>query len=103
MKYKILTIALFFAVSASALAQYDYPRKERSQAGARDSRWEGSVILAFQTGLDKSYEGGSEISIDSTAGWGLSFAWNWTDNWNVSYRFLSTSPGYTALVVPEDA
>lgn len=98
-----LSLFLLLMISSSALAQYDYPRKERQQVGARDSRWEGSVILAFQTGLDESYEGGSEISIDSTAGWGLSFAWNWTDNWNVSYRFLSTSPKYTALVVPQEA
>ncbi len=95
-------IALLIISSSSVLAQYDNPRKERSQAGSRDGRWEGSVILAFQNGLDKSYEGGSELSIDSATGWGVSFAWNWTDQWNLSYRLVSASPNYTALVVPED-
>jgi opacity protein-like surface antigen len=95
-------MALLLLTSVSVLAQYDHPRKERSQAGSRDGRWEGSVILAFQTGLDEAYEGGSALEVDSTAGWGVSFAWNWTDQWNLSYRLLSTSPKYTALVVPED-
>ena len=95
-------IALLILISFSVLAQYDHPRKKQSQAGSRDGRWEGSVILAFQTGLDQSYEGGSELSVDSTMGWGLSFAWNWTDKWNLSYRYQSTKPDYTALVVPEE-
>ena len=94
--------ALLLLGSASVLAQYDNPRREASQSGSRDGRWEGSVILAFQTGLDQSYEGGSELNVDSTAGWGISVAWNWTDNWNLSYRLLSASPNYSALVVPED-
>ncbi len=100
---RISLVALLIIVSSSVLAQYDHPRKKPSDAGSRDGRWEGSVILAYQTGIDKSYEGGSELSVDSTAGWGLSFAWNWTEKWNLSYRFLSTSPSYTALIVPEDS
>lgn len=96
-------IVLLILISSSVLAQYDHSRKKQSKAGSRDGRWEGSVILAYQTGLDQSYEGGSELSVDSTMGWGLSFAWNWTDKWNLSYRYQSTSPNYTALVVPEDS
>ena len=95
-------IALLILISSSVLAQYDHPRKKLSKAGSRDGRWEGSVILAFQTGLDQSYEGGSELSVDSTMGWGLSFAWNWTEKWNLSYRYQSTNPNYTALIVPEE-
>jgi opacity protein-like surface antigen len=101
---RIALIALLVLTSSTVLAQYDHPRKGRSQAesGSRDGRFEGSVILAFQTGLDQSHEGGSELSIDSTVGWGVSFAWNWTDKWNLSYRLVATSPDYTALIVPED-
>lgn len=95
-------IALLIMFSSSVLAQYDHPRKDRSKAGARDGRWEGSVILAYQNGLDESYDGGSELSIDSATGWGISVAWNWTDNWNLSYRLVRTRPQYTALVVPEN-
>ena len=99
---RVALIAILIITSTSVLAQYDHPRKQRSQAGSRDGRWEGSVILAFQTGLDPTYTGGSALQIDSTAGWGFSFAWNWTDKWNLSYRLVSTSPKYTALIVPED-
>ena len=49
---RIALIALLVFTSTTILAQYDHPRKERSQAGSRDGRWEASVILAFQTGLD---------------------------------------------------
>jgi opacity protein-like surface antigen len=95
-------IALLLITSTSVLAQYDHPRKERSQTDSRDGRWEGSVILAFQTGLDEAYQNGSALSVDSTAGWGVSFAWNWTEHWNLAYRLVSTSPKYTALIVPEE-
>jgi len=95
-------IALLIIMSSSVLAQYDHPREKPSKSGSRDGRWEGSVILAYQTGLSQSNEGGSEIDVNSTMGWGLSFAWNWTEKMNLSYRFVSTSPKYTALVVPED-
>jgi len=88
--------------SFSVLAQYDHPREKTSESGSRDGRWEGSVILAYQTGLDQSGEGGSSIEVDSTAGWGISFGWNWTEKMNLSYRYLSSSPKYTATIVPED-
>ena len=99
---RISFFALLIVISSSVMAQYDHPRKKLSKSGSRDGRWEGSVILAYQTGEDQSYEGGSELNVDSTMGWGLSFAWNMTDKWNFSYRYLSTSPDYQALVVPED-
>jgi opacity protein-like surface antigen len=99
---RISLIALLTVTSCSVFAQYDHPRKEQSQASSRDGRFEGSVILAYQNGIKKSNEGGSEVDVDSTAGWGISFAWNWTEKWNVSYRLISTSPKYSALIVPED-
>jgi len=95
-------IALLIIISTSVLAQYDHPRKKKAETGSRDGRWEGSVILAYQTGLDQSYEGGAELSVNSTVGWGFSFGWNWTERLNLSYRFLSTSPKYSATIVQED-
>ncbi len=99
---RISLIALLLISSTSVFAQYDHPRKEQTQAGSREGRWEGSVILAYQNGLQQSNEGGSEIDVDSAAGWGISAAWNWTDRLSLSYRLLSTSPNYTATIVPED-
>jgi opacity protein-like surface antigen len=101
---RISLLALLITVSTSVFAQYDHPRKkEHVQSSEREGRWEGSVILAYQNGLTQSNEGGSKIDVDSSTGWGLSAAWNWTGNWNLSYRFLSIQPNYTATIVPEDS
>lgn len=100
---RISLLALLIVVSTSVFAQYDHPRKkERVKTSEREDRWEGSVILAYQTGLNKSNEGGSSLDINSSASWGLSAAWNWTGNWNLSYRFMLDKPGYTAIYVPDD-
>ena len=99
---RFVVIALLLVFSSSVLAQYDNPRKKRSEAGSRDGRWEGSVILAMQSGLDESLEGGSELSIDSAFAWGFTAGWNWTEKLNVQFRLVSSSPKYTALIIPED-
>jgi len=89
--------------SSVVLAQYDHPRKkERSDFGSRDGRFEASVILAYQTGTSESFEGGSSLDIDSSAGWGVSFGWNWTSRLHLSYRLLANKPKYIANIVPED-
>lgn len=95
-------IVLLVLSSTAVLAQYDNQKKERAKFGSRDGRFEASVILAYQTGIDESSEGGSSLDIDTTTGWGVSFGWNWTAKLNLQYRLLSTSPRYTAVVVPED-
>ena len=99
---RVVLFVLLFAFSSTVLAQYDNPRKKRSAAGSRDTRFETSVILAYQNGLDETSEGGSALDVDSTLGWGVNIGWNWTAKWNLAYRFVSTSPKYFALIVPED-
>jgi len=98
---RVLLIAILIFTSFSVLAQYDHPRKQPSKSDSRDNRWEGSVILAYQTGVDNSYENGSAIDVDSALGWGIGFGWNWTDKLNLAYRYQSTNPDYKAVVVPE--
>ncbi len=99
---RFLLVILLMLTSTAVLAQYDNRQKERSKFGSRDGRFEASVILALQTGQDVSSEGGSSLDIDSATGWGISFGWNWTANLNLQYRLLSTSPNYSAVVVPEN-
>ena len=99
---RVVLFVLLVAFSSTVLAQYDNPRKKRSAAGSRDTRFETSVILAYQNGLDETSEGGSALDVDSTMGWGVNIGWNWTAKWNLAYRFVSTSPKYTATIVPED-
>jgi len=99
---RLALITLLIAISSAVLAQYDNQKKERSAAGSRDTRFEASVILAYQNSLEEASEGGSSIDVDSTLGWGFSIGWNWTAKWNLAYRLLSTEPDYLATVVPED-
>jgi len=99
---RVVLFVLLVAFSSAVLAQYDNPRKKRSTAGSRDTRFETSVILAMQTGIDETSEGGSALDIDSTAGWGINIGWNWTAKWNFSYRFLMTKPSYLATLILED-
>lgn len=93
---------LLITTSFSVLAQYDNPKRERSKFGSRDGRFEASAVLSFQNGTDDQSEGGSSLDIDSDLGWGVSFGWNWTPKWNLSYRLVSNSPNYVAVIVPED-
>jgi len=103
MSKRISLIVLLIITSSTAFAQYDNQRKkERSNFGSRDGRFETSVILAYQTGSDISSQGGSSLEIDSSAGWGVGFGWNWTARLNLSYRLLANKPSYVADIVPED-
>ena len=99
---RFFLVFFLMLTSTAVLAQYDNRQKERSKFGSRDGRFEAGVILAYQTGIDESYEGGSSLDIDSSTGWGISFGWNWTARLNLQYRLLSTSPKYFAVAVPED-
>ena len=99
-RVSLIILLLFF--SSAVLAQYDNQKKERSKFGSRDGRFEASVLLAYQNGTDESSEGGSSLAIDSSAGWGVSFGWNWTAKLNLSYRLMANQPKYVAVIVPED-
>jgi len=100
----LILIAFLIVTSSTVLAQYDNQKSQRSPsaAGSRDTRFEASVILAYQNGLEESSEGDSAIDVDSKIGWGISVGWNWTAKWNLSYRLMSTEPKYLATVVPDD-
>jgi len=93
---------LLVAFSSTVFAQYDKPRKKQSAAGSRDTRFETSVILAYQKGAGLQGEQGSSIDVDDKVGWGVNIGWNWTENWNLAYRFISTSPRYDAVIVPDE-
>ncbi len=99
---RVAMIALLIVTSSTVLAQYDHQRKERSPSGSRDTRFEASVILNYQNGIEESTEGGASLDVDSQVGWGFSVGWNWTSHWNLAYRLLSAEPDYVAVITPED-
>jgi opacity protein-like surface antigen len=96
-------IVLLLLVAASSSLQAQRFNQQREFAGLRDGTWEASLLLGSQDGLEVSGENGSSVDIDSKLGWGLAFGWNWTPNWNFSYRFMLAKPDYTAVIVPEDS
>lgn len=101
-RFLILMLLLLF--SASVLAQYDHPRKKdrKRDVDARDGRFEATLVLPYQNSVSVSGEEGSGIDVDSSMGWGFSLGWNWTENVNLSYKFMTNKPDYVATLIPDD-
>lgn len=103
---QIVYLLLLTMASTVAVAQYDNQKKASDSVdypGHRKGQFESSVVMGFQNGADKIFDGGSQLDVDGDLGWGFSLGWNWTQNLNVSYRLLFTEPDYMATIVPEDA
>jgi opacity protein-like surface antigen len=101
---QIAYLLLLSTVSTTVLAQYDNQRQDYGEepSGPRDGQFESSVIVGFQNGADKIFDGGAQLDVDGEFGWGFSLGWNWTKNLNLSYRLLFTEPDYRATIVLED-
>ncbi len=97
---RLILLILLIALSSSVFAQRF--NKKSSSYGVRTSRFEASVLLPYQNSTSKNFNGGSELKIDSKAGWGIGIGWNWTAKWNLAYKLTVTKPGYSATIVPED-
>jgi len=98
---RLVVLAVLITLSSSVFAQR-FNKKQYSSYGARDHRAEASFLALYQNGLDKDFEGGSSLDIDSNVGWGITLGWNWTAKWNLAYKLTVTKPGYSATIVPED-
>ena len=102
---QITYFLLLTMLSTVVWAQYDNPRgrsDSEEYPGYRQGEFESSVIVGFQNGADKIFDGGAQLDVDGELGWGFSLGWNWTQNLNLSYRLLFTEPDYQATVVLED-
>lgn len=97
---RLIVLLLLLAASSSLQAQRF--NQQRDYSGLRDGAWEASLLIGNQGSLDVTGENGSSVDIDSELAWGLTFGWNWTPQWNFSYRFMLAKPDYTAVIVPED-
>ena len=103
----ILVILMLFSVSI--LAQYDHPRKkDRSRTidsrtiDSRNGRFEAALVLPYQNSVSASDEEGSAVDVDSSMGWGFSLGWNWTEQVNLSYKYMMNKPKYEATFIPDD-
>ncbi len=95
----LILLALIF-LSTSVHAQRFNQNKIRD--GMRNGNWEAGLLLQYQNSFGDDFENGAAIDIDSSAGFGFKVGWNWTQKWNLSYRFSLNKPDYTAIIVPED-
>lgn len=101
---RVFIFLMLMLCSASVLAQYDHPRKKDRvrNSDSRDGRYEAGIVVPYQLGADVSGEQGSSLDIQSAIGFGFSLGWNWTENVNLSYRFMMTKPKYEATLIPDD-
>jgi opacity protein-like surface antigen len=76
--------------------------KKTAYTNDREGRWEVSALMFSQGSASQSFGDGSALEVDSKLGWGLGFAWNWTQKWHLSWKIGMVQPNYTAHIVPED-
>ena len=97
---RLIFLIVLIALSTSVCAQRF--NKKSTDRAARDSRWEASLLVAYQNSTGMGSEGGSSLDIDSKAGWGLTVGWNWTSKWNLAYKLTVVNPDYSAFLVPDE-
>ncbi len=91
MKRVIILIAAL-ALSSTAVAQQN----------TRNQMWEFDLLLGNMDGDVLSGENGSEIDIDSTAIYGLAFAYNFNSHFALGGELSWGSPDYDAVIIPDD-
>jgi len=101
MTMKRLIILLALLILSTSVHAQRFNKKNTNDA-IRYETWEVSLLMQNQTSTDAEGEQGSSLEIDSGWGWGFGIGYNWTENWNLSYRFSLNKPDYTATIVPED-
>lgn len=101
---RFLILVLLMLFSVSVLAQYDHPRKKdrKRDVDSRDGRFEVALVLPYQNSVSAAGEEGSAIEVDSSVGWGFNLGWNWTENINLSYKYMMNKPDYVATLIPDD-
>jgi opacity protein-like surface antigen len=97
---RLVVLLVLLALSTSLHAQRF--NQKREYEGLRDGTWEATLLLGSQGGLGLGGENGSAVDFDSELAWGFSVGWNWTEKWNLSWRFMLAKPDYTATIVSED-
>jgi len=97
---RLFFLLVLITLSSTVFAQRF--NKQTSNYGVRDSRFEASILLNYQSSTSKNFDEGSALEIDSKAGWGITLGWNLTAKWNLAYKLAVSKPDYSATIVPED-
>jgi opacity protein-like surface antigen len=93
----LLFAALGSAYSGGAAAQF-YSSGSSGRAGSWE--WWGEARFIFSK--DLSFEGGTTISTDDDAGFGLGFGYNIDEHWLASFEFQYNEINYKATIASAD-
>jgi len=97
---RLILLLVLIVMSSTAYAQRF--NKKPEYTNDREGRWEVSALMFSEGSTSQSFQDGSAIDVDSKLGWGLTFAWNWTQKWHLSWKIGMVQPDYMVRLVPED-
>jgi len=97
---RLIIVLVLITLSSSVFAQRF--NKKNTEYGARDNRFEASILAAYQNSTGKDSDEGSSLEIDKSWGWGITIGYNWTSKINTAYKLTVMKPDYTATIIPED-
>lgn len=94
MARRIMLLLLVLVVSAgSALAE--------NKPTNRDKTWDFTIQTRYASSQSHTGAGGSSAELEADLGWGLGFAYNFKETFNVGFAMTWRNTNYTATVVPE--
>jgi len=73
----------------------------QGNTGRRADTWEWSVSGVFQESKGSNGQGGSSLDVNSTTGFGINLAYNYTSKLALGGDFEFIRPRYTAVIVDE--
>jgi len=94
----LIILMILLSITSTVFAQ----RFNQAPSYLRSNKWEATVLMSFQNEFSLQGEGGSSLDIDSTSGFGVNVGFNFSTYLTVGYKFMTSSPNYTAIFVPED-
>jgi opacity protein-like surface antigen len=91
---RIMLLLLVLVVSAGSVMAENGPTN-------RDKTWDFTIQTRYAGEQVHNGDGGSTATLESDLGWGLGFAYNLNENFNVGFAMTWKNANYTATVVPE--
>lgn len=96
MARRIMLVLLVLLVSAGSALAENGPTN-------RDKTWDFTIQTRYSSSQNHTGEGGSSAELESDLGWGLGFAYNIQENFNIGFAMTWKNANYTATYVPEVA
>ena len=91
---RIMLLLLVLIVSAGSALAENGPTN-------RDKTWDFTIQTRYSGAQVHEGEGGSSAELESDLGWGIGFAYNVQENFNIGFAMTWKNANYTATVVPE--